>query len=184
MQLHYAIICLNNGSSPVRHQIIIRTNDDLSLIGHFGTNFSERWIEILTFSLKKKCFNISSANWYIFSLGLNVLTSHCGIYTWHVFITGPWFNIKMSSYQYRKSHCGDKTILRPSYLHNGISYTGKMTSLYWIGTQVSSNSQGALQVTCHSGMDMIGNHGQWPRSVMPVHVNHVGLSTSYPAIKI
>ena len=46
--------------------------------------------------------------------------------------SGPWFNIKMSSNQYRKSHCGDKTILRPSYLHNGISYTGKMTSLYWI----------------------------------------------------
>ena len=45
---------------------------------------------------------------------------------------GPWFNIKMTSYQYRKSHCGDKTILRPSYLHNGISYTGKTTSLYWI----------------------------------------------------
>ena len=31
-----------------------------------------------------------------------------------------------------KTHCGDKMILRPSYLHNGISYTGKMTSLYWI----------------------------------------------------
>ena len=30
----------------------------------------------------------------------------------------------MSLYQYRKSHCGDKTILRPSYLHNGISFTG------------------------------------------------------------
>ena len=45
---------------------------------------------------------------------------------------GPWFNIKMSSYQQRKSHCGDKTILRPSYLHKGISYTGKTTSLYWI----------------------------------------------------
>ena len=30
---------------------------------------------------------------------------------------------------------GDKTILRPSYLHNGISYTGKMTSLYWIRAQ-------------------------------------------------
>ena len=39
---------------------------------------------------------------------------------------------KMPSYQYRKSHCGDKTILRPSYLHNGISYTGKTTSLYSI----------------------------------------------------
>ena len=46
-------------------------------------------------------------------------------------------NIKMSSYQYRKSHCGDKTILRPSYLHNGISYTDKMISLYWISAQVS-----------------------------------------------
>ena len=52
---------------------------------------------------------------------------------------GPLFNIKMSSYQYRKSHCGDKTILRPSYLHNGISYTGKMTSLYWIRGQLSKH---------------------------------------------
>ena len=47
---------------------------------------------------------------------------------------GPCFNIKMSSYQYRKSHCGDKTVVRSSYLHNGISYTGKM-SLYWIRAQ-------------------------------------------------
>ena len=46
---------------------------------------------------------------------------------------GGWINIKMPSYQSRKYHCGDKTILRPSYLHNGISYTGKTTSLYWIG---------------------------------------------------
>ena len=44
---------------------------------------------------------------------------------------GPWFNIKMSSYQYRKSHCGDLTT---SYLHNEIFYTGK-TSLYWIRDQ-------------------------------------------------
>ena len=51
---------------------------------------------------------------------------------------GPWFNIKMSSYQYRKSHCGNKTILRPSYLHNGISYTAKMSSLYWIRAQVAT----------------------------------------------
>ena len=28
-----------------------------------------------------------------------------------------WFNIKLPSYQYRKSQCGDKTILRP-YVHN------------------------------------------------------------------
>ena len=37
-----------------------------------------------------------------------------------VSIPGPRFNIKMS-YQYRKSHCGDKTVVRSSYLHNGIS---------------------------------------------------------------
>ena len=43
--------------------------------------------------------------------------------------------IKMASYQYRKSHCGDKTILRSSYLHNGISYTGKTICLYWIRAQ-------------------------------------------------
>ena len=38
--------------------------------------------------------------------------------------------IKMASYLYKKSHCGDKTVIRLSYLYNGISYTGKMTSLY------------------------------------------------------
>ena len=53
--------------------------------------------------------------------------------------TGGWINIKMPSYQYRKSHCGDKTILRPSYLHNGISHTGKTTSLHWIRAQISSH---------------------------------------------
>ena len=69
----------------------------------------------------------------------------CMMTSWHGYafrITGPlwresgsWFNIKMASYQYRKSHCGDKTVVRSSYLHNGISYTGKMTSLYWISPQ-------------------------------------------------
>ena len=39
----------------------------------------------------------------------------------------------MSSNQYRESHCGDKTVVRPFYLHSGISFTGKATSLYWIG---------------------------------------------------
>ena len=56
----------------------------------------------------------------------------CLARTRHLYVvTGPWFNIKMWSYQYRKSHCGDKTVVRSSYLHNGISYTGKMSSLYW-----------------------------------------------------
>ena len=63
---------------------------------------------------------------------------------------GPWFNINMSSYQYRKSHCGDKTILPPSYLHNGISYTGKTTSLYWIKAQVISSHGINLVLMEHS----------------------------------
>ena len=41
------------------------------------------------------------------------------------FWSGPHCNTKMSSYQYRKSHHGDNTIFQWSYLHNGISYTGK-----------------------------------------------------------
>ena len=45
----------------------------------------------------------------------------------------------MPSYQYRKSHCGNKTILWSSYLRNGISFTGKMTSLYWIKALVTDS---------------------------------------------
>ena len=41
-------------------------------------------------------------------------------------------SVNMLSSRYRKSHCGDKTVVRSSYLHNGISYTGKISSLYWI----------------------------------------------------
>ena len=36
--------------------------------------------------------------------------------------------------QYRKSHCGDKMVLWPSYLCNGISYTDKTTNrqaIFW-----------------------------------------------------
>ena len=41
----------------------------------------------------------------------------------------------MLSYQDRKSHCDDKTAVASSYTHNGISYTDKMVSLYWISPQ-------------------------------------------------
>ena len=77
---------------------------------------------------------------------------HSGSITWQRaprWRTGHWFNIKMSSYQYRKSHCGDKTILPPSYLHNGISYTGKMASLYWIRVQVANHTKRLLMCFSH-----------------------------------
>ena len=55
-----------------------------------------------------------------------------------IFIAANWALIqnKDESYQCRKSHCGDKTVVRSSYLHYGISYTGKMPSFYWIGALV------------------------------------------------
>ena len=50
-------------------------------------------------------------------------------YSWCQSLHRPWFNIKVASYQYRKSHCGDNIM---TYLLNRISYTGKVTSLYWV----------------------------------------------------
>ena len=41
-------------------------------------------------------------------------------------------HINLSSYQYGQSYCGDKVVVGSSYLHNGISYTGKTTSLIFI----------------------------------------------------
>ena len=42
-----------------------------------------------------------------------------------IYWSGLWFNTSILSYQYRKSFCGDKAILQPSYLHNEIFYTGR-----------------------------------------------------------
>ena len=65
--------------------------------------------------------------------------------------SGPWFNIKMSSYQYWKSHCGDKTVIRSSYLHNEIPYIGKMASLYWISPQKVMMTSLYRYVPCITG---------------------------------
>ena len=77
---------------------------------------------------------------------MNTVRIYDSINHWYF---GPWFNIKMSSYQYRKTHCGDETVVRSSYLHNGFSYTGKMTSLYWIRALVFLTVQW-LQYFCSS----------------------------------
>ena len=45
----------------------------------------------------------------------------------------------MPSYQYSNSHRGDKTILRSSYLHTGITYCCKAISLYWFRAQGEMN---------------------------------------------
>ena len=89
----------------------------------YKITFENKWHEQIIQLFKKKQNMVQ------------VDSSYCNVVLFHFPMkgtTGGGINIKMSSYQYRKSHCGDKTILRPSYLHNGISYTDKMTSLYWI----------------------------------------------------
>ena len=67
------IIGLDNGLSPGRRQAIIWTKAGILSIGPSGTNFSKILIEILTFSFKKMCLNVSSAKWRPFCLRLNVL---------------------------------------------------------------------------------------------------------------
>ena len=76
-------ICVNkltvmgsgNGLSPGRRQAIIWTSAGKVFIGPFGTNFSQILSGIQTFSFKKMHFNMSSAKWRSFCLGLNVLKS-------------------------------------------------------------------------------------------------------------
>ena len=80
------------------------------------------------FILKKDKVPITHSQWH----GCYSLMMWGAAYQPWVSFPRGWINIKMSSYQYRKSHCGDETMWRPSYLHNGISCTGKMTYLYGI----------------------------------------------------
>ena len=73
---------------------------------------------------------------YLFPSGLlHWNWSHLTVASVTVEWSWSWFNIKMSSLQYRKSHCGDKTIVRSSYLHDGNSSTCKIVPLYWIRVQ-------------------------------------------------
>ena len=67
------IIASDNDLLPGRRQAIIWTSAGILLIGPLGTNFSEIWIAIITFSFKKMCLKVSSAKWQPCCLDLNVL---------------------------------------------------------------------------------------------------------------
>ena len=62
-------ICVSNGG----RQAIIWINAGILLIGPLGTNFSEIFIKIHTFSFKKMRLKMSSGKWRPSCLGLNVL---------------------------------------------------------------------------------------------------------------
>ena len=68
-----AIIGSDNGLLPGWRQAIIWTNAGILLNGPLGINFSEIWIWIQIFSLKKIHLKMVSAKWRLFCLGLNVL---------------------------------------------------------------------------------------------------------------
>ena len=98
----------------------------------FSNTFS--WLTIFVFQLK---FHINLFPCVQLKVGLHWLQKRLGTeqvtrHYMNEFWPGGWFNIKITPHRHRKSHCGDKMILQPSYLHNGISYTGKTTYLYWI----------------------------------------------------
>ena len=67
------VIGSDNSLSPGWRQAIIWTNDRILFIGPSGTNFSEVFIEIHAFSLKKMHLKMSSGKWWPFCPGLNVL---------------------------------------------------------------------------------------------------------------
>ena len=69
------IMASDNGLSPGRRQAIIWNNAGILSFGLLGTNFSEILIEILTFSFKKMRLKVSSAKWWPFCHGLNVLNN-------------------------------------------------------------------------------------------------------------
>ena len=62
----------------------------------------------------------------------------------------PWYDVKVLSYQYGKSHCGDKMVVRSCYLHDKMYYTGKMVSLYWIGPRLFCTKL-CLNILAHCG---------------------------------
>ena len=76
-----------------------------------------------------------------------IILDNLGQYHGWYWCAGPLLKIKMSYYQYRKSHCEDNTIIRSSYLRNGISYTGMTASLYWISPLVPCITRTSAAVT-------------------------------------
>ena len=61
----------------------------------------------------------------------------------------------------RKSHCGDKMILRPSYLHNGISCTDKTISLYWIRALLTGSQMHHWASMRFEQISLLGSQSQW-----------------------
>ena len=95
---HITIIGSDNDLSSDRRQAIIWTNAVILLIGPLGTNFSENLIKIITFSFTKMRLKVSSAKWWPFCLGLNVLVSQISDITTAKGLAVPRRGHNISSY--------------------------------------------------------------------------------------
>ena len=73
------IIVSDSGLAPGRRQAIIWTNAEILFIGPLGTNSSETFIEIYTFSVKKMHLKMSSGEWRPFCFGLNYVLRNVGV---------------------------------------------------------------------------------------------------------
>ena len=72
--VNWVSIGSGNGLPPKMRQAITWTNANLLSIGLLGTNFSENWIKIVSFSFKKMRLKMSSAEWRPFCQGVNELS--------------------------------------------------------------------------------------------------------------
>ena len=102
---------------------------------------------------------MSSNTWLVSDLARLAASSKlciCTDWLWYYRTPEPWFNIKMLPYQYRKSHCGDKTILWSSYLHSGISYIGNR--LLYIELEPRSQIWGYPLQWHHNERNGVSNH--------------------------
>ena len=123
---------------------------------------SKQYIFITKMHLK-----MSSAKWRLFRFGLNELNKQCQREVGRSVTRWALIQCKDVILQCRGSHCGDQTIVRSSYLHNGISYIGKISSLYWIRPLIplslagfSSHTENALCIstqywTVHSWLQFL-----------------------------
>ena len=109
----------------------------LEAICWYKTGWSGTWKALHKFT------NIESIKWSVGnSTSINPVTWQplLGWLFWYL------IQYKALIIPYRKSLCGDKVTTRASYLHNGISCTGKITFLYWIIPKVSRFLAKSLQL--------------------------------------
>ena len=122
------IIGSDNGLSPGRHQAIIWTNAGILLIEPLGTNFSEIFIEIHTFSFKKMHLKMSSTKWRPFCLCLNELT--------HGLVTSYEWHHRSCSALVHVIACLPVQHIQPQATHHLNQYW--LTANSWISTSFAS----------------------------------------------